>query len=102
MHIGIAGNIGCGKTTLTEMLANHYGWTPKYEAVTHNPYLEDYYKDIETALAAYNAGMGNVSGWLKDEKYSSDGVTLKDIPFGETKRYVERVKKLQVIYEILY
>lgn len=47
MHIGIAGNIGCGKTTLTRMLANHYGWTPKYEAVTYNPYLEDYYKDIQ-------------------------------------------------------
>lgn len=47
MHIGIAGNIGCGKTTLTRMLAEHYGWTPKYESVTHNPYLEDYYKDIE-------------------------------------------------------
>lgn len=47
MHIGIAGNIGCGKTTLTRMLAKHYGWTPKYEAVTYNPYLEDYYKDIE-------------------------------------------------------
>ena len=46
MHIGIAGNIGCGKTTLTSMLAEHYGWTPKYEAVTYNPYLEDYYKDI--------------------------------------------------------
>ena len=46
MHIGIAGNIGCGKTTLTRMLAEHYGWTPKYEAVTYNPYLEDYYKDI--------------------------------------------------------
>lgn len=46
MHIGIAGNIGCGKTTLTRMLAGHYGWTPKYEAVTYNPYLEDYYKDI--------------------------------------------------------
>lgn len=46
MHIGIAGNIGCGKTTLTKMLAAHYGWTPKYEAVTFNPYLEDYYKDI--------------------------------------------------------
>lgn len=46
MHIGIAGNIGCGKTTLTRMLAKHYGWTPKYEAVTYNPYLEDYYKDI--------------------------------------------------------
>ena len=47
MHIGIAGNIGRGKTTLTRMLAEHYGWTPKYEAVTYNPYLEDYYKDIQ-------------------------------------------------------
>ena len=46
MHIGIAGNIGSGKTTLTRKLAEHYGWTPKYEAVTYNPYLEDYYKDI--------------------------------------------------------
>ncbi len=46
MHIGVAGNIGSGKTTLTKMLAAHYGWTPKYEAVTYNPYLEDYYKDI--------------------------------------------------------
>ena len=46
MHIGVAGNIGCGKTTLTRMLAEHYGWTPKYESVTYNPYLEDYYKDI--------------------------------------------------------
>lgn len=47
MHIGIAGNIGCGKTTLTRKLSEHYGWTPKYESVTYNPYLEDYYKDIE-------------------------------------------------------
>ena len=46
MHIGIAGNIGSGKTTLTRMLAVHYGWTPKYESVTYNPYLEDYYRDI--------------------------------------------------------
>lgn len=46
MHIGIAGNIGSGKTTLTRMLAERYGWTPKYESVTFNPYLEDYYKDI--------------------------------------------------------
>lgn len=46
MHIGIAGNIGCGKTTLTQMLADHYGWTPRFESVSYNPYLEDYYKDI--------------------------------------------------------
>ncbi len=47
MHIGVAGNIGSGKTTLTRMLAEHYGWVPQYEAVTYNPYLEDYYKDIQ-------------------------------------------------------
>ena len=46
MYIAIAGNIGCGKTTLTNMLARHYGWEARFEAVTENPYLEDYYKDI--------------------------------------------------------
>ena len=47
MHIAIAGNIGSGKTTLTNMLARHYGWVPKFEAVSYNPYLEDYYHDIK-------------------------------------------------------
>lgn len=46
MHIAIAGNIGSGKTTLTSMLAKHYGWEAKFEAVDYNPYLDDYYKDI--------------------------------------------------------
>ena len=46
MHIAIAGNIGSGKSTLTRMLAHHYGWEARFEAVDYNPYLEDYYKDI--------------------------------------------------------
>lgn len=46
MHIAIAGNIGSGKTTLTHMLAHHYGWEARFEAVDYNPYLDDYYKDI--------------------------------------------------------
>ena len=46
MHIAIAGNIGSGKSTLTKLLAKHYGWEPRFEAVDHNPYLEDYYRDI--------------------------------------------------------
>ena len=46
MHIAIAGNIGSGKTTLTNMLASHYGWEARFEPVDVNPYLEDYYKDI--------------------------------------------------------
>ncbi len=47
MHIAIAGNIGSGKSTLTKLLAKHYGWEPRFEAVDHNPYLEDYYRDIQ-------------------------------------------------------
>lgn len=46
MHIAVAGNIGCGKSTLTQMLAHYYGWEARFEAVDHNPYLEDYYRDI--------------------------------------------------------
>jgi deoxyadenosine/deoxycytidine kinase len=46
VFIAVAGNIGAGKTTLTELLAKHYGWEPHFEAVAENPYMEDYYKDI--------------------------------------------------------
>lgn len=46
MYIAISGNIGSGKTTLTQLLARHYGWEPHFEAVDNNPYLEDYYRDI--------------------------------------------------------
>lgn len=47
MHIAIVGNIGAGKTTLTRLLAKHMGWEPQYEAVDHNPYLEDFYNDMK-------------------------------------------------------
>ena len=47
MHIAIVGNIGAGKTTLTELLANHLGYEPKFELVDANPYLEDFYNDMK-------------------------------------------------------
>ena len=47
MHIAIAGNIGAGKTTLSELLAKHYKWTPHYEDVDENPYLNDFYNDMQ-------------------------------------------------------
>ena len=47
MHIAIAGNIGSGKTTLTKMLVKRYGWTPRFEPVEYNPYLSDFYADME-------------------------------------------------------
>ena len=47
MHVAIAGNIGAGKTTLTEMLSKHYGWEPHFEDVLKNPYLDDFYERME-------------------------------------------------------
>ncbi|MGI4729300.1 MAG: deoxynucleoside kinase [Janthinobacterium lividum] len=47
MHIAVVGNIGAGKTTLTELLAKNYGWQPQYESVDNNPYLEDFYSDMK-------------------------------------------------------
>lgn len=47
MYIAVVGNIGAGKTTLTNMLAKHYGWEPRFESVEDNPYLDDFYKDMK-------------------------------------------------------
>lgn len=78
MHIGIVGNIGSGKTTLTRMLAEHYGWTPKYESVTYNPYLEDYYRDIPRW--SYNLETYFLAQRFKDllEISKSDDVVIQD------------------------
>lgn len=66
-------------------------------------YLIDYYDgNTEVALAAYNAGMGNVSKWLEDERYSTDGKELSDIPFSETRNYVKRVREYTKTYRKLY
>lgn len=47
MHIAVAGNIGSGKTTLTELLSKHYKWEPQYEDVEENPYLDDFYNEMQ-------------------------------------------------------
>lgn len=47
MHLAVSGNIGSGKTTLTEKLARHYGWKAEFEAVDENPYLPDFYDDMK-------------------------------------------------------
>ena len=78
MHIGIAGNIGCGKTTLTRKLSEHYGWTPRYESVTYNPYLEDYYSDIPRW--SFNLEVYFLAQRFKDvlEISKSDEVIIQD------------------------
>ncbi len=47
MHIAVAGNIGAGKTTLTRLLAKHYNWQPNFEDIVDNPYLDDFYTQME-------------------------------------------------------
>ena len=64
--------------------------------------LGEQFKEPDTVLAAYNAGMGNVRRWLKDPAYSQDGETLTAIPFEETRNYVQRVRDAQAMYRELY
>lgn len=65
-------------------------------------YLMQNFSNMDTVYAAYNGGIGNVNTWLKDAKYSNDGVTLYNIPASETKYYVTKVNKALKAYEILY
>lgn len=65
-------------------------------------YLINKYGDTDTALAAYNAGGGNVDSWLSSREYSDDGKTLKLIPFTETRNYVRKVNNNWNSYKKLY
>ena len=65
-------------------------------------YLITRFNNVNTALTAYNAGEGNVSAWLKDKKYSLDGVTLNEIPFPETSKYVKKINRSLLKYRKLY
>jgi soluble lytic murein transglycosylase len=58
--------------------------------------------DRDLMVAAYNAGPTNVQNWLKDKNYSSNGKNIEYIPFGETKKYVDKVNTYYSVYEYLY
>lgn len=78
MHIAIAGNIGSGKTTLTRMLAAHYGWKPRFESVDFNPYLSDFYKDM--SRWSFNLQIYFLNKRFKDvvEISKTDDVIIQD------------------------
>ena len=90
MHVAIAGNIGSGKTTLTKMLAAHYGWTPKFEPVDFNPYLADYYEDMERW--SFNLQIYFLNKRFKDilEINKSDKVIIQDRTIYEDARIFAR------------
>jgi deoxyadenosine/deoxycytidine kinase len=90
MHVAIAGNIGSGKTTLTKMLASHYGWTPKFEPVDFNPYLADYYEDMERW--SFNLQIYFLNKRFKDilDISKSDKVIIQDRTIYEDARIFAR------------
>lgn len=65
-------------------------------------YLSEKFSDLDTLLAAYNAGEGIVRKWLNESEYSTDKSSLENIPYRETREYVGRVKKFYNYYKILY
>ncbi len=73
----------------------------KYGCMLYN-ILFKMFGDKETVVAAYHAGLGNVSKWLKNKEYSSDGIHLEKIPFASTDSYVKKVVKTENIYNRLY
>lgn len=64
-------------------------------------HLKSMYEDENTALAAYNAGLGNVNKWLEDPMYSGDRIHLNNIPFKETADYVKRVELNRKVYDYI-
>ena len=100
-HSGVAGGLMQLTEETAEWNAKELGITTEYDYMDPETnirfgchylrHLIDVYGNIDTALAAYNGGMGNVYSWLSDSRYSDDGVTLKYIPFSETRNYVVKV-----------
>lgn len=70
--------------------------------VYYYSYLKERYRDFDTTLAAYNAGMGNVNKWLEDSKYSDNNETINTTPYQETNRYITKINNNLKIYRFLY
>ncbi|MCM1365257.1 MAG: lytic transglycosylase domain-containing protein [Faecalibacterium sp.] len=89
------------KETLDEDMLFDPETSVKYGCLLYRM-LIDQFGNEETAVAAYHAGLGNVSKWLKNSEYSDDGVHLKKIPFPSTEKYVEKVIQAKSVYKKLY
>ena len=92
----IANKLGVENYNLTDVKTNiNFG-------CYYIKYLFLRFKDMNTALIAYNAGEGNVSLWLMNNEYSDDKITLKSIPFNETRDYIKKINENFSKYKKLY
>ncbi|QOR74153.1 deoxynucleoside kinase [Cruoricaptor ignavus] len=98
MHIAVTGNIGAGKTTLTTMLAKHYGWKPHFEDVEHNPYLEDFYADMSKwsfALQIYF--LGSRFRQVKEIRESGESVVQDRTIYEDAYIFAENLYDMQLL-----
>ena len=78
------------------------GQLRKWDIIHFRRLNDTFDKDLDLTIAAYNAGPTNVQSWLENRQYSSDGKSVDYIPFGETKKYVDKVNTYYNIYQYLY
>ena len=110
-----------GALGLMQITPDTFKWLEKY---THNHYISkedmlnpenniecgtlfisvllERYKNLDVSLSAYNAGIKTIDGWLKEKENSPDGKTLNNIPYGETKKYVNKVNFAYKVYKFIY
>ncbi|NAW50550.1 deoxynucleoside kinase [Elizabethkingia argentiflava] len=100
MHIAVTGNIGAGKTTLTKMLAKHYGWEAQFEDVDHNPYLNDFYHDM--AKWAFNLQiyfLGSRFKQIKEIRESGKNVIQDRTIYEDANIFAENLNDMGLLNE---
>ena len=98
MHIAVTGNIGAGKTTLTTMLAKHYGWSAQYEDVDHNPYLDDFYQDMSKwSFALQMYFLGSRFRQVKEIRESGKNIIQERTIYEDAHIFAENLNEMNLL-----
>lgn len=100
MHIAITGNIGAGKTTLTNMLAKHYGWEAQFEDVDDNPYLSDFYADMsQWSFALQIYFLGSRFRQIKEIRESGKNIIQDRTIYEDAHIFAENLYDMELLSE---
>ena len=100
MHIAVTGNIGAGKTTLTTMLAKHYGWETQFEDVDHNPYLDDFYQDMSKwSFALQMYFLGSRFRQVKEIRESGKNIIQDRTIYEDAYIFAENLNEMNLLSE---
>ena len=100
MHIAVTGNIGAGKTTLTTMLAKHYGWNAQFEDVDHNPYLDDFYQDMSKwSFALQMYFLGSRFRQVKEIRESGKNIIQDRTMYEDAYIFAENLNEMNLLSE---